>query len=179
MEQMRERTCCVFGHRDAPLSETALVAFRLAAEILKAFSAGCTRFITGMTTVTDLLFAENVLTAKESFPQIELVAAISHRGLLKSKDKYFQRFIKQCDQVVVLSEHYYPGVEGARTRWMLENSCRLIAVWDFKEHGPVFRTIDRAEKMGIKVQDIEQFVLYFPRKELLFPSAPPNFRKSI
>lgn len=111
----------------------------------------------------DLIFAENVLIVKKYFLQIELVAAISHRGLLRSRDEEFQRLIKQCDRVAVLSEHYYPGVKGARTRWMLKNSCRLIAVWDYKEHGAVFRAIDRAVKMGLTVQDIEPIVFYFPR----------------
>ncbi len=168
---MREKTCCVLGHRDTPPSETELLSLRLSVEIMKAFSAGCTRFISGMARGTDLLFAEKVLTLKKSFPQIELVAAISHRGLLKSKDEEFQRLIKQCDQVVVLSEHFYPGVKGARTRWMLKNSCRLIAVWDFKEHGGVIRAIDRAGKMGIKVQDIEQIVFYYPRSDVRLSPA--------
>lgn len=160
---MREKTCCVFGHRDSPPSEAALLSLRLSAEIMKAFKAGCTRFISGMAQGTDLIFAENVLIVKKYFPQIELVAAISHRGLLRSRDEEFQRLIKQCDRVAVLSEHYYPGVKGARTRWMLKNSCRLIAVWDYKEHGAVFRAIDRAVKMGLTVQDIEPIVFYFPR----------------
>ncbi len=163
---MREHTCCISGHRDLQPSEAPLLSVRLALEIMEALNAGCTRFVTGMATGTDLIFAENVLVVKKYFPQVELVAAISHRGRLKDKNEEFQRLIGRCDQVIVLSERYRPGACAARTRWLLDNSCRLIAVWDDREHGGIFRTINRALKMNITVRDIEPFLYLPPRREL-------------
>lgn len=155
---MKEYTCCVTGHRDVTPNQARAAVALLADEILLACLEGYTRFISGMAQGIDQLFADDVLILKEHLPELKLVAAISHRGRLKTKDENFQRIIKQCDEVVVLSEFYHPGIYDARNRWMLENSSRLIAAWDGRVHGGSYRTILLAGKMGLNVRDIDMFI---------------------
>lgn len=146
---MKQETCCVTGHRSLTPVQGMVSVIELMEEMLMAANDGYTRFITGMAEGIDQIFARNVLIIKKYCPDIKLVAAISHRGRLDAKDKGFQELISRCDEVLVLSEKYHPGVYAARNRWMLENSGRLIAVWDGRLTGGTYRTVKLAEKLGI------------------------------
>lgn len=150
----KEHTCCVTGHRDLTAKQTMAAVVKLAKEILMAGLAGYTTFITGMARGVDLLFAQDVLTLRKYTPGLQLVAAISHRGALNTRDKEFQSILKQCDQVVVLSETYHPGVYDRRNRWMLEHSSRLIFAHDGRTIGGAVNTMREAQKMGIEIWEV-------------------------
>ncbi len=147
----REHTCCVTGHRDLTEIQTMAAVVKLAEEIMLAGIAGYTHFITGMAKGVDRIFAEDVLLLKKRRPKIQLVAAISHRDALNNKEPDFQRLLKKCDQVVVLSESYHPGVYAQRNKWMLEHSSRLIAAHDDRATGGTVNTMREAQKMGIEI----------------------------
>ncbi len=151
---MEQKTCCVTGHRSLTSTQSMTAVVKLMEELLMAANEGYTRFMTGMAEGVDQLFARNVLLIKKYSSDIKLVAAISHRGRLATKDKRFQELILLCDEVLVLSERYHPGVYAARNRWMLENSGRLIAVWDGRLTGGTYRTVKLAEKLGIDTRRV-------------------------
>ena len=152
---MRQSTCCFTGHRKLTPEQAVYGCLKLCEEILDAVAGGYTRFITGLAEGSDQLFAEIVLIVKKYRPEIQLVAAISHRGRLDAKSGSFQRLLKQCDQVVVLSESYNPGVYDKRNRWMLTESSRLIAVWDGRLHGGTYATVRQAKKLNIDTREID------------------------
>ncbi len=153
---MKEHTCCFTGHRDIKDPEKYLrVILATLNALFEAENDGYTRFITGLAEGADTIFAKNVILMKYRNPWLKLVAAISHQGRLDSKDTQFQRLLAWCDEVNVLSQVYHGGVYAARNRWMLENSSRLIAVWDGRLTGGTYRTIKLAEKMGIDIRRID------------------------
>lgn len=148
----KEHTCCVTGNRNLSKLQAMATVVKLAKEILMAGIAGYTTFLTGMDKDVDLMFARDVLSVKKLKPdEVRLVAVISHRGELNKRDKEFQSILKQCDQVVVLSESYHPGVYRQRDRWILEHSSRLIFANDGRAVGEAVNTVREAQRMGIEV----------------------------
>lgn len=152
----KEKTCCVTGHRDLTPEQGAIAVVKLMMELLLAGNDGYTTVITGMAKGVDLIVAEDVLLIKNKIrPELQLVAAISHRDALKNKDPKFQRLLKGCDRVVVLSEYYHPGVYAQRNKWMLEQSSRLIAACDGRKTGGTVRTMQEAERMGMEIRKLD------------------------
>lgn len=152
----KEKTCCVTGHRDLTPIQGAAAVVKVMGELLQAGIDGYTTYITGMAKGVDLIFAEDLLLIKRKIrPEFQLVAAISHRGALKNRDPAFQRLLKECDQVVVLSEYYHPGVYAQRNKWMLEHSSRLIAACDGRKTGGTVRTMLEAERMGLDIRTLD------------------------
>lgn len=151
----KEHTCCVTGHRDLTDLQTMAAVVKLSEELILAGIAGYTTFLTGMAKGVDRLFAEDVLVLKKYKPEIQLVAAISHRGALNSRDRELQDLLKKCDRVVVLSEFYHPGVYNQRNKWMLEHSSRLIFAHDGRTTGGAVNTMKEARKMGMEIWEVD------------------------
>lgn len=86
------KTCCVTGHRNIPLEQTACISDLLRKEILSAIADGYTHFISGFASGADLLFADIVAELKALYP-ITLEAAIPYPGRMKTPDKAFQRLL--------------------------------------------------------------------------------------
>ena len=64
---MKEKTCCITGHREIPAGRAAYVERALALEIDRAIEDGFTCFLTGFAEGTDQLFARLVLERARSF----------------------------------------------------------------------------------------------------------------
>ena len=73
---MKEKCCCVSGHRDIPADKLPYVKEELRKAVQAAIEDGFTRFISGFAEGTDLLFAAIVVEEKEKNPAIHLEAAI-------------------------------------------------------------------------------------------------------
>lgn len=152
---MNQKTCCFTGHRQLTWEQTAAAALKIMEEVMQAAADGYTRFITGLAEGADQLFAENVLMLKKYSPDLDLVAAISHRGRLNARDGNFQRLLKLCTEVVVLSESYWPSVYDRRNRWMVDESTRLIAACDGRKAGGTYRTLSYAQKHGTEIRLVD------------------------
>ncbi len=153
---MKEKTCGFTGHRHLDEGQAPFATLKIMEEVLDASIDGYTRFITGLAEGADMIFAKTVVLLKKYKPEmnIELVAAISHRGRLETKDESFQWLLSRCDRVVVLSEYYHPGVYARRNKWMLERSSRLIAAYDGRKTGGTAQTVAEAEKMGLEIRTL-------------------------
>jgi uncharacterized phage-like protein YoqJ len=148
------KSCCVTGHRDIPTDQAEYVKHELRQTILTAINDGFTHFISGFAECADLFFADIVVELKADNPGITLEAAIPYRKRLDAKDKEFQRLIKLCDKVTVVTEKYSPNCYMTRNLYLLNNSERVIAVYDGREKGGTAFTVRQA-----KTKDKEIFVV--------------------
>ncbi len=148
------KTCAFTGHRDVrdDLDIKALT------ELVQTFiDGGIDTFLSGMARGFDLIAAEVVLKLKEKNPHIKLIACVPCPNQEKyfndeDKEKYYS-VLKRCDEVKVLSEKYYKGCMHTRNRFMVDNSCKLIA-YDRAQDGGTVYTVGYAAK-----HDKEIFVI--------------------
>ena len=129
-----EKTCCVTGHRDIPAEQMDRIQKLLRQEILAAIEDGYTHFISGFAAGADFLFADIVAELKEIYP-ITLEAAIPYPGRMKTPDETFQRLIRYCDTVKIHSDSYFKGCYMRRNRYMVDQSQRVIAVYNGRPTG--------------------------------------------
>ena len=144
------KTCCVTGHRDIPEEQMDRIQELLRWEILAAIEDGYTRFLSGFATGADLLFVEIVAELREVY-LITLEAAIPYPGRMKTPDKTFQRLIRCCDAVKVHSDVYSKGCYMRRNRYMVNQSQRVIAVYDGRSTGGTAATVRYAKGKDVRV----------------------------
>lgn len=146
---MSGKTCCVTGHRDTPMQQTEYVKASLRREIEKAIADGYTCFMCGFAEGVDQYFAEIVMEKKLDNPDLQLIAVIPYRKRLENlkKRERTKLLIEGCVEVKVIREEYLPSVYSHRNRYMVENSDRVIAVYDGREKGGTVNTIRFTHKM--------------------------------
>lgn len=145
-----EKICCVTGHRDIPEEKMDRIQKLLRQEILAAIEDGYTHFISGFATGADLLFADIIAELKEIYP-ITLEAAISYPGRMKTPDETFQRLIRCCDTVKIHSDSYFKGCYMRRNRYLVDQSQRVIAVYDGRPTGGTAATVRYAKGKDVRV----------------------------
>lgn len=145
-----EKTCCVTGHRDIPEEKMDRIQKLLRQEILAAIEDGYTHFISGFATGADLLFADIIAELKEIYP-ITLEAAIPYPGRMKTPDETFQRLIRCCDTVKIHSDSYFKGCYMRRNRYLVDQSQRVIAVYDGRPTGGTAATVRYAKGKDVRV----------------------------
>ena len=145
-----EKICCVTGHRDIPAEQMDRIQKLLRQEILAAIEDGYTHFISGFATRADLLFADIIAELKEIYP-ITLEAAIPYPGRMKTPDETFQRLIRCCDTVKIHSDSYFKGCYMRRTRYLVDQSQRVIAVYDGRPTGGTAATVRYAKGKDVRV----------------------------
>lgn len=138
---MKSKGCDLTGHRNFPESQISELRIRLRAEILLAIEDGFTNFISGFAKGVDLLFAAVVVELQDEGTEITLEAAIPYRGRFKTKDMDFQRLLKRCVGVGVTADEYTPSCYITRNQTMVQQSARVIAVYDGRERGGTAFTI--------------------------------------
>jgi uncharacterized phage-like protein YoqJ len=139
-------TVCVTGHRDIQSRKFEYVRQSITREVENAVADGYTRFITGFADGADMLFAETVAELKTRIAGLTLEAAIPFRGRLERLNG--TPLLLACDAVVVVSESYYGGCFAKRNLYMVEQSERIIAVYDGRERGGTYKTIALARTKG-------------------------------
>ena len=144
------KTCCVTGHRDIPEQKKETITQLLRQEILKAIADGYTHFISGFATGADLMFADIVVQLKAVYP-ITLEAAIPYPGRMKTPDKTFQRLIRCGDTVKIHSDCYFKGCYARRNRYMVDQSQRILAVYDGRTTGGTAATLRYAVGKEVRV----------------------------
>lgn len=144
------KTCCVTGHRDIPAEQMDRIRDLLRREILAAIADGCTHFISGFAAGADLLFAEIVVELKETYP-ITLEAAIPYPGRMKAPDKTFQGLIRCCDTVKIHADSYSKDCYMRRNRYMVDQSQRVLAVYDGRPTGGAAATVRYARGKDVRV----------------------------
>lgn len=112
--------------------------------------------ISGFANSVDLLFAEIVAERIAKNPPLKLVAVIPYRKRLDTlqKAERTKALINRCAEIYVAAEEYHPSVYAKRTRYMVERSDRVIAVYNGREIGGTIRTIRLAHSMKKELREI-------------------------
>ena len=131
---MKEKTCCITGHREIPAGRAAYVERALALEIDRAIEDGFTCFLTGFAEGTDQPFAGRIQTLRRSPESCALLDG--------------------CSQLHILSERYSPGVYSYRNRFMIDRSQRVLAVYDGRQSGGTFSALQLVLKSGRELRTI-------------------------
>lgn len=160
-------SCCFSGHRPDKLpwgfdeSHPDCIRLKelLLKEILLKYRSGVTRFYTGMAAGVDMWCAELVLYIVKNYPEteLELIGVVPHIGQERSwtpdlRERYFN-ILENCNETVILRDHYVPGCMQNRNRYLVDNSSYLIAVISESKGGTRF-TIDYARKKGLDIRII-------------------------
>ncbi len=151
------KTCCVTGHRDAPQMNWARIEEELRNEIRRAIDEGFVRFLSGFANGADLLFARLVAEEKARGAAVLLEAAIPYPGRLNTPNPLFQQLIRRCDEVKVHSRAYSKSCYMVRNRYMVDESARVLAVYDGRPGGGTAATVKYAQKQKKEIIRIAPF----------------------
>lgn len=154
--------CAFTGHRPEHLSwgeneddaRCRALKLQLGRLVRKAYDAGCRTFLCGMARGSDTYFAEAVLYARVTQPQIRLVAMIpcpSQPDMWREAERArYQTLLAACDEVRVLERVYSEGCMLRRNRAMVDAAQILITVYD-GSGGGTGATVRYAARRGVAV----------------------------
>ena len=153
---MKGKTCCITGHRDINIDETAHVKDALRREIEKAVNDGFTVFLSGFADGVEQHFAYIVLELQNENPDLKLIAVLPYRKRVESlrQKEHTNALLDACAEVVVIREEYHPNVYSQRNRYMVEHSDRVIAVYDGREKGGTVKAIRFAHQFRKELREI-------------------------
>ena len=149
--------CCFTGHRPKQLpwgnDETnpdCIKAKKLIMEAINdAIKDGYTDFYCGMALGADTYFAECILEKKKSGEDVRLHAAIpcpqQEDGWSKNNIKRYNEILSLCDSKTVINPIYTRTCMLSRNRFMVNNSARVIALWNGDFGGGTGYTIKYAQ----------------------------------
>ncbi|MBO5340056.1 MAG: DUF1273 family protein [Oscillospiraceae bacterium] len=162
----REHTCCFTGHRPDKLpwgtDETdprcAALKEKIAEAVERAYQAGCRHFICGMARGCDLYFCRVVLDLRSHRPEVTVEAAIPCESQTDSWPEAERichaGLLDQCDFETMVQHRYDRGCMMRRNRYMVDRSCRIVAVYDGIPKGGTANTLAYALKQELTVDMI-------------------------
>lgn len=155
---MFERTVCFTGHREIPPDRVEYVYRELRREIEEAIADGYEHFISGFAEGADQMAAALVLEQQRVHPNLHLEAAIPYRNRVKTLmgKPETKALLEGCSIIAVRNEAYTPNCFMARNRYMVDNSSRIIAVYDGRYKGGTGQTIRFAR---VRERDIREIRL--------------------
>lgn len=106
--------------------------------------------ISGMAAGVDQIFAE--LALKQD---IKLAAALPYKKRFENYHPVVQSMLIQANEVVYVCDHYDKKSYYIRDCMMVDAADIVLAVWDGKEWGGTWNTIEYARKQGKEIR-------YFP-----------------
>jgi len=149
------KSCAFTGHRELQEDFDQKLLFQSIEMLIKK---GVEIFYNGMSKGFDLLSAQYVISLKEKYPSVKLIACVpfygQERNFSLSEKEVYAQILKQADEKIILSDHYFRGCPLVRDRYMADRADVLIAHC-IKENGGAAYTV----KYFKKVQ---------PRREIIF-----------
>ena len=150
--------CCFTGHRpehipwlrDENSHPTRKLKMVLTETIDIAINEGYTDFYCGMARGIDTLAAEIVIEKAKLNNNIRLHAALpcpeQNMSWTKNEKERFQKILTHVSSKTVISPMYTDTCMLARNRFMVDNSQRVIAVWNGFFRGGTAYTVRYAKK---------------------------------
>ncbi|MDE7163265.1 MAG: DUF1273 domain-containing protein [Clostridia bacterium] len=147
----RKKTCAFTGHREV---EKGFDFDYLKECVQGIIDRGYDTFLCGMAMGFDLLAARAVIELKENNPHIKLIACVpcpdQEKNFPADEKQKYGEVAASCDEVRVLSDHYYKGCMYARDRYMVDN-CEILFAYDRKHEGGTYYTITYALENNKKI----------------------------
>lgn len=148
-------SACFSGHRIIPYFHLKRLEPQLRTAIISVYADGFRNFFCGMAMGYDLLAAETVLSLQSELPDLRLIAVIPYRGQTERwSDAMKSRhddILRNANDTVILSEHYYQGCLLRRNDYMVVHSSRLIAWYNGNPKGGTFYTCRITEANGLTI----------------------------
>ena len=151
------KTCCFTGHRELPKpggDAYAALLDSLSKAVDDAVSAGCGRFIVGGAKGFDLLAGKWILARKKIDPSLTLSVYVPYRGqdggYAPDERSRYRALLGAADEVLILSETYFPGCMRARNARMVADADLCIAYVRKKPSGSA-QTLRMAEASDLTV----------------------------
>lgn len=174
----REKVCCFTGHRPKGLpwgedeSATGCMGLKalLAQELETAWREGFRSFWCGMAMGADLYFAEAVLACQSVHPDVELFAAVpcpnQTRGWPVREAARYLRILRYigADHCTLVSRKWDRRCMLLRNEFMVDQSSRIIAVYDGKGRGGTGYTLHYAREQGLECIVIDPVSLKIRRQ---------------
>ena len=105
----------------------------------------------------DILAAEHVVTLRLARKDLKLIAVVPFKGQESGWPKEWQdryrEIIKECDEVITLSDSYHKWVYSNRNRYMVDRSRFVVTYFDGKDGGTK-STVQYAVKNGRELLNI-------------------------
>lgn len=172
-----DKSLAFTGHRPQSLygfdfNENNLKIIRLMKVMIERYiiKRGVTTFISGMALGVDQWAAQIVIELKKKYPNIKLVCAIpcQNHSSRWSKEQVFtyNNILKKADYVHMVSdEPYAPYLMIVRDKWMVDHAKYTFAVWNGKESGGTWKTIQyaRDRQRSIVRLDTNEFKIEIDR----------------
>lgn len=155
--------CCFTGHRPQNLPwgtlENDTRCTNLKKELLKmierSYDEGFTDFYCGMAIGTDMYCADAVLKLLDEGKNIRLHAAIpcpdQDKGWSAEERQRYERILARCHSKTLISPFYSKSCMLTRNRFMVDNSDRIIGVWNGAFRGGTFYTVKYAKSLGKEI----------------------------
>lgn len=155
--------CCFTGHRpehlpwlyhedDPRCKKLKKVLYNT---VEQAIIDGYKNFYCGMARGIDTLCAETVLELSVKFPDVKLHAVLPCPGQsdnwLENDRAVYKGLLEKCSSKVLVSPFYTDTCMLARNRYMVDNSERLIAVWNGYFRGGSAYTVRYAKKQSKEI----------------------------
>ena len=167
------KICCFTGHRPKGLpwgedeSAPGCMAAKalLAQEVERAWQEGYRTFVSGMAMGGDLYFAEAVMACQMVHRDIVLMAAIpcpdQTRGWPREQAERYQRILNWIgpDHQVLVQNQYTRDCMLRRDEYMVDQSQRIIALYDGRSSGGTRYTLECAMKKGLESIIIDPYTL--------------------
>lgn len=147
------KSVCFTGHRPkkllSPYDENCDYFKKLRAllrkQILIAIEDGCTEFYCGMAMGTDLIAGQLVLDLTALYPNIHLNAVCPYPHQSENyPDSWIGRYmhvLSHCEKIHIICGAYVQGCFAIRNRYLVDNSDKVISVWDGKQQSGTAQTI--------------------------------------
>lgn len=142
---------CFTGHRDIRPEDITYIKTCLRLTIRREIREGTTNFMCGLANGVDIYAARIIYEEKKEFPWIVLEGAAPYRGRLNSKDAEIREIVNLCDKIEVISEKSTRSCYQERNKFMVDSSYKVVAVYDGRQEGGTYNTIEYAKKAGKEV----------------------------
>ncbi len=164
---IKEQTICLTGHRPKSLpwgydeTKESCIKFKQDLEIIfeNAIKCGYKTFLSGMAEGFDMIGTEILLKLKKKH-NIQIIAVVPCLGQeLKWNPKQqirYNQILKQCDNIIIISEKYTPTCMNDRNRYLVDNSSVCIACFNGKPSG-TRNTILYAKQTNCKIKIINPY----------------------
>lgn len=155
--------CCFTGHRPENLPWKTNELDERCIELKKLLSAaidrciedGCREFYCGMARGTDTYAAEILIEKRKFHNDIILNAALpcpnQSEGWCEKDKLRYENILSQFDNKIIISPFYTDTCMLSRNRFMVDNSDRVIAVWNGYFKGGTSYTVRYAKKQGREI----------------------------
>ena len=101
-----------------------------------------------------------VLEAKKAFEDVkdknslnQVKALYLDKNFSDNDKEIYRLLLKESDEIILLSEHYYNGCMIVRNKFMVDNSSVLLC-YNRKNSGGAFYTLNYAKKCGLDIIEL-------------------------